>query len=747
MRLSKIFRPINLVRAIGLAILAGFVMLRLTDPQPIRDLRLAVFDAYQQIKPRESTPQPVTIVDIDERSLREIGQWPWARTKIGELIQKLTGNGAAVIALDAVFAEEDRLSPDWIARDNTRLPEQITEALKKLPTNDSIMADIMRNSRVVLGQTSVREVQDNSGAVREIIDTPHVVIGTNAQPDLSKYPIRNFPELVENMPALEEAASGRGLFSVEPDPDGIIRRVPLIALVKGKLRTGLAFEALRIATGSDSIAIRTSGAGIEGVNVAGQFVKSDINGKVWPYFSWPDSSRYVPAATVLNGQADPSRIAGHIILVGSSAVGLEDYRPIPLGTRVPGVEVHGQVIENILTDTLLSRGLRAILYEISAAIFAGFLIVLIAYRTGAAYAALILVVMLTIMIAGSWWSFSSQRLLFDATWPAMTLIGISVFGGIANYIREERQRQQIQGAFGQYLSPAVVDQLSENPDQLVLGGESRVLSVLFTDVRGFTTISESYRDNPQGLTKLMNEFLTVLSQPILDNNGTIDKYMGDAIMAFWNAPLEELNHAKKACQAALEMITETKTLNDRQRSEIDEAAGQTYNEINVGIGINTGMCVVGNMGSRSRFDYTALGDTVNLASRLEGQSKPYGLSIVIGEETAKEVGDTFATFEIDLIRVKGKNEPARIYCLAGDEKFASNDEFLAFRALNKTMITAYRNRQWEQAFEALEKMEDLGEKLGLTLEDYVFIYETRIAEFRANPPGANWDGVYVASSK
>lgn len=733
---------LNIVRLLGLLLLVAMVQIRLQDPDFLRNFRFQVFDYYQRIQPREYVPQPVTIIDLDEKSLSEVGQWPWPRTKVAQLIDNLGNTGAASIAFDVVFSELDRLSPALVANDNTSLPEDIREKLKQLPSNELAMADAIRRHRVVMGQTSVRSRDYTTEDEREVTDAPHAKIGEDPTPFLD-----NFPALLQNLPELEEAATGRGVFSIDPDTDGIVRHVPLVLLVDGKIRPSLSLEALRVAFGEDSIAIRTGVAGVEGIIVAGALVDTDEYAKVWPYFSTSQRERYISASDIIYGRADPNRIANHIILVGTSAVGLEDYRPIPLGMQVPGVEVHAQVIENILSDTLLSRSPRAILFELIATFFAGLVIIVLGYRLGAAGSTLIALGMIGLAIAHSWWSFSNQRILFDVTWALMTLGALSIFGGAANYIREERQRQQIQGAFGQYLSPALVEQLSENPAQLVLGGESRELSVLFTDVRGFTTISESYRENPQGLTRLMNEFLTVLSQPILRYEGTIDKYMGDAIMAFWNAPLNDPMHAERCCRAALEMIQAVEDLNEKRLHEIDENSDETYHKIKVGIGVNTGLCVVGNMGSDLRFDYTALGDTVNLASRLEGQSKPYGLPIVMGDATAMEISDRFATFEIDLIRVKGKNEPARIHCLAGDETLAGSDDFKAFRAVNKTMITAYRSRDWDSAFEALEMVEELGEKLSIPVSDYIFIYEARIVEFRDNPPGRDWDGVYTATSK
>jgi adenylate cyclase len=281
----------------------------------------------------------------------------------------------------------------------------------------------------------------------------------------------------------------------------------------------------------------------------------------------------------------------------------------------------------------------------------------------------------------------------------------------------------------------------------VLGGETRELTLLFTDVRGFTTISESFKTNPQGLTKLMNRFLTALSKAILDRDGTIDKYMGDAIMAFWNAPVDLPDHAMRACRAALDMLKTVEDLNAQSRQEAEQNPGERVHEIKIGVGINSGQCVVGNMGSDMRFDYTALGDTVNLASRLEGQSKPYGVGVILGDTTASVVADVLAVIEIDLLRVKGKNEPERIHTLLGLEDMMADSTFQSLKQANRSMLDLYRSRQWDAAAAALAQIGPLAKRLGADLEHYVELYEARIADFRANPPEAGWDGVYVATSK
>lgn len=733
---------------IGFMLLFLFLVIRIWNENsanafsPVSNLRNQSFDYYQKLKPRDYTPQPVRIIDIDEESLQKIGQWPWPRTTIANMIENLGQAGAVVIGFDIVFAERDRLSPVEIAKAKTNLSKGMQAELGKLPDNEIAMRDAMRRTQVVLGETSVRNAEDRIVEGRPIRDVSFAQLGEDPRRHLPQ-----FSNLVQNLEILNEAASGFGVFSVDQDPDGIIRRVPLIVKIQDKIRLALGAESLRVATGGDSFATKTNINGLQSIVLAGKEISTDRKGNIWPYFSTMVADRYIPASNIIERSFDPKKVNGHIVLVGTSAVGLEDYRSVPIGTRVPGVEIHAQIIENLLTDKTLHRPFYALAYELAAVALMGLLIIIAVPLLGAVWSGLLAIGTIAAIASISWYSFSQQLMLVDATWPILSTALIFIAMAMSNYIQEERNKQQIKSAFGQYLSPALVNRLSENPEQLSLGGSTRELTVLFTDVRGFTALAESYRDQPEGLTSLMNTFLTELSNPILKRDGTIDKYMGDAVMAFWNAPFDVDAHPEKACRAALDMIASIDALNVSRRTEAIETSKSDFQDIRVGIGINTGPCVVGNMGSENRFDYTALGDTVNIASRLEGQSKPYGLPIVIGPETAENTSKTFAVFEIDLIKVKGKSQPIKIYALAGDEILAQSSDFVEFRALNSGMIASFRAQDWEAAFEILDLLEELGEKLKLPVEEYLLIYRSRITEFIDNPPGANWDGVYSALSK
>jgi adenylate cyclase len=314
----------------------------------------------------------------------------------------------------------------------------------------------------------------------------------------------------------------------------------------------------------------------------------------------------------------------------------------------------------------------------------------------------------------------------------------------ASFVREQAQRRQIRSAFAQYMSPVLVEQLAQAPEKLVLGGEQREMTIMFSDVRGFTTISETYKNDPQGLTRLMNRFLTPLTNAILARKGTIDKYMGDAIMAFWNAPLDDKEHQLNACEAALDMLERVDTLNQEREREAQEQS-RPFIPLNVGVGLNTGTCVVGNMGSDLRFDYSVLGDSVNLASRLEGQSKEYGFPIIVGSRTAMAVKDHFAILELDFIMVKGKKEPEVIYAIAGREDVAQSERFQHLRNLTVEMLACYRNRDWDGALEAIERGRKTDEANSL---EYLYnLYEARLVNYQKDPPPDDWNGAYQLLTK
>jgi adenylate cyclase len=740
-RLKKIRRwfgrKFGYARLVCLALLIGAAALRIADFAPIEELRVRTFDTFQRIDPRVKTARPVTIVDIDEKSLAKFGQWPWPRTRIADMIVNLTQLGAVVIAFDVVFAEPDRLNPDAAAETMRYLDEATRSKLRALPSNDQIFADAARRSRVVLGETGLAQVMTELDSTLPV--TGFAMLGEDPEPFMF-----DFPGLLRNVHVLEVAAAGRGLITINPERDGIIRRVPMMLRAQGTTMPSLSFEILRVLSSSPTILIKSDRAGIKSVGVRGLELPTNRNGQLWVHYAHNDPSIYVSAADVLDGSVAPDKIARKLVLIGTSAVGLSDIKTTPVSAAMPGVEIHAQVLEAALTKSLLAQPPYGPLLEFGAALILGILVIAFAPKFGPVTLVVVGALFATLLVGTSWYYYTQHRLLIDFTYPLMSTTAIYLTLIFSSFVREQAQRRQIRSAFGQYLSPALVEQLAQSPEKLQLGGEEREMTIMFSDVRGFTTISESYKSDPQGLTALMNRFLTPLTNAILARKGTIDKYMGDAIMAFWNAPLDDREHQVNACEAALDMLEQIDVLN-KERAIEAENGGHRYIPINVGVGLNTGTCVVGNMGSNLRFDYSVLGDSVNLASRLEGQSKEYGFPIIVGSRTALAVKDKFAILELDFIMVKGKKEPEVIYAIAGREDTAHSGRFQRLRNLTIEMLACYRNRDWEGALAAIERgrrTDDAG-----ALELLYNLYETRILGYRENPPPEDWNGAFALLTK
>ncbi len=731
-------RRFGYARAICLLLLIGFAALRVADPAPIQELRVRTFDNFQVIAPRAKTIRPVTIVDIDEKSLADpmLGQWPWPRTRLAEIVTRLTQLGAAVIAFDVVFAEPDRLNPAIAADTFPGLDEATRDKLRALPSNDQMLADALVGSRVVLGESGGPDVHAS-------LDKTLPVTGFGMVGEPQQFMV-SFPGLLRNVPVLEHAAAGRGLFTIRAERDGIVRRVPMIMRAQDVIMPSLSFEMLRVASRSDTIFIKADQSGILGLGLRGFQIPTDRNGQIWIRYARRDPSIYVSAIDVLEGRAPPEKIAGKLVLIGPSAIGLNDIKTTPVSPVMPGVEVHAQVLEGALTGATLRLPTWGITAEFGAALLLGLLVIVFAPRLGAVTLIVLGALFASVLIGISWYSYTQHQLLLDFTYPLLSTTAIYLTLTFASFVREQSQRRQIRSAFGQYLSPALVEQLAQSPEKLVLGGEEREITIMFSDVRGFTSISESYKHDPQGLTQLMNRFLTPLTNAIIGRKGYVDKYMGDAIMAFWNAPHEDSDHQVNACAAALDMLERIDAVNAAREQEAKDG-GHVYIPLKVGIGLNTGTGVVGNMGSDLKFNYSALGDSVNLASRLEGQTKEYGFPIIVGSSTAMAVKDRFAIIELDFIMVKGKSEPEVIYAIAGREEIMHSEHFQRLRNLTIEMLAAYRSQDWEEALAAIARGRRSDE--AYTLARLYDLYEARIHDYQANPPAEDWSGAHALLTK
>jgi adenylate cyclase len=728
-------------RLIALALLGVLLAVYRADPAPIEILRVKLFDLLQAVQPRQVTQRPVTIVDIDEASLAEIGQWPWPRSTLARLVETLTAGGAVVVAFDVVFPESDRMNPAAVAETLGGLDPDTRRRLVDLPSNDQRFAQAIGNGRVVLGRGGAgapRQYPSNVPLRKTI-----VVKRAAGAPGPEAFVVRA-PALIRNIPVVEQAAAGHGLVSLFPEADGVVRRVPAVMEHAGDLYPALAVEMLRVALRGSAILVEIDGAGVSAVRLSKQIgLPTDRNGRVWPHFSKYDLDKYVPAKDVLAGTVDPARIRDRLIVVGTSAFGLHDIRSTPVERAMPGVEVHAQIIENALTGGFLSRPNFINAPEFGLLLFGGLLMIWMVPRMGARWSLVLFCLVAGGAFAVSWYLFSRERVLFDIGYSILAMLVLYTFLTYSGYASEEASRRRVRTAFAHYLSPAMVEKLAEDPSQLRLGGETRPMSILFCDVRGFTSISEGFKNDPEGLTGLINKLLTPLTAIILDRRGTVDKYMGDCIMAFWNAPLDDPDHARHACFAALEMQAAMAPLNERLAAEA-AAGGRTHVPLAIGIGINSGEVVVGNMGSDQRFDYSVLGDDVNLASRLEGQSKVYGVGIVVGERTGAAAAD-LALLELDLIRVKGKREAARIFTVVGDETTRTGNAFPGLAEVHARMLAAYRRQQWDEVRSALtlcrQRMDDFD------LAGLYDLYERRVGEYERTPPEPGWDGVYIAATK
>ncbi|HJM51092.1 MAG TPA: CHASE2 domain-containing protein, partial [Alphaproteobacteria bacterium] len=731
-------------RGIALILLLVLGVVRSIDPEVVQVWRAKAFDQYQIIQPRElppgGLPNGVTIVDIDEASIEELGQWPWPRTMLARMVDNLMKMGAIVVGFDVFFVEPDRMSPDKFATSVSGLKPELAKQLKRLPSNDRVFALALRQGRVVLGQSGY---QSKIGEGKLPKGTPSGFKGPNPREVIFR-----MPGLVRNIPILEKFASGRGMVTLKPESDGVARRVPAIIGVEKQIYPALVIEMLRVAAGRSTYLVRSKedlGSGkvlVQDIVISKGFeIPTDPGGRIPVYYRPYDKNLYLSAKDVINGTAPLDRVKGNFILVGTSAAGLLDIWTSPIDAALPGVEVHANLLETILTQNYLKRPIDSAGVEIVMALVAGLAMIMLVPTIGAAWTLGLLVVLFAGLTGYSWYEYSEKLTLVDVTYPSASTFALYLLLTYTSYAKTMAEKKQMRGAFSQYLSPALVEQLADEPDRLTLGGEMKDLTLLFADIRGFTTISEQFKSDPTGLTNLINRFLTPMTDMILSRQGTIDKYMGDCIMAFWNAPLDDGRHPQHACDSALSMFSALEGLNEEIKAE-REAANEPFFPINIGIGLNTGECCVGNMGSAQRFDYSVLGDAVNLAARLEGQSKTYGVGIVIGDLT-QQAAPEYASVELDLLAVKGKSEAVRIFALLGDAEMAQSPEFQDFKAKHDIMIATYRSQDWEGTRKLFAEHRQLEGSLDVLYD----LYEERMVEYELNPPGDDWDGVFVATSK
>lgn len=734
MRILQTFSKLSLISLILLIC----VSLKLFEPAFVTTLQLKWFDVYQAAKPRAYEDLPVKIIDIDEASLAKIGQWPWPRTQVAELIVALGEAGAAAIVMDIVFAEPDRTSPVHMQQIWQLNAESMPSGL---PDHDDVLAREMAKWPVVVGsilhQTISGESKSKSG---------FAYVGGNPEQHITE-----FAGVVPNLPMLEAAAAGNGMLNSDPDADGVLRKVPLLFRIGNRLYPSLAVEALRVAQGAGSLIIKSANVdgdenadAIVAMKIGALEVPTDANGKFWLYYDHSRTARYIPAWQVMAGAVDDASLAGKIVMIGTSAPGLKDLRATPLDASIAGVEVHAQLVEQVLQGISLHRPDWSKGVEVLLVVIAGLFALWMSTRFGAIVSAIGLLSGLLAVGMASWQAFDQYQFLIDpiTAWFAMLLVYFAAT--VWRFAQTERDKSKIRSTFGLYVSKDLVDELAANPDKIKLGGEKKDVTVMFCDIRSFSAISEALE--PQQLTHFMNHYLTPMTDIIMQSGGTIDKYMGDAIMAIWNAPLDIENHPEKAALAALAMRSKLAELN-AMWAEDPVIASKINLPLAFGIGLNSGECSVGNMGSTQRFEYSVLGHHVDLASRLEGMSKYYGVDIIISERTHGRADD-IAAILLDVIRVKGKQEKVRIYAVLADASLNQNERFQDLLAANQSMLEAYWQRDWLVALAHLTECQAITTDIPLHQLDRLYaLYAERIETYTNTPPADDWDGAFHADFK
>ena len=747
-----------------LGVLLFGIILQLTQPFAVEFTRNLVFDQYNRWQPRDEQGSPVVFIDIDEDSLSKIGQFPWPRSVFADLVDKMTGYGAAAIAFDILFTEADRTAPSEILpiwqNLRTDTSAQDWEALRRtiasqITSPDDAFARAMQNAPVVMATMMNDEVAT--------LPAPKTGVAVRAQGagERTLDPLRGLPSsrfAIANRQVLEESAIGLGSINARIDDDGIIRRASLLFRAGEHIFPSLSLESLRVAQRAGSIALRasdvrgegsyTSGFGLSRLKVGQIIAPIEPDGSMRLYYAPSEAIETISAHRLLEADFDATRLAGKIAFIGTSAAGLKDIRATPLNQATPGVEVHIQTVQQLISGTYLKRPVWVQINEAAATLLVGLMIIIMVQRFSIVPGILLFFTALGLGAALSWQQFSTQLLLIDPATPGLSVFATFLVAAFLHFLETARERREVRNAFQYYLAPDMVEQIASDPDKLQLGGETRSLTILFCDIRGFTTISEAFADAPEKLTHVINIFLTGLSTVIQNRAGTIDKYIGDNIMAFWNAPALVENHAYEACCTTLGMRDALVEVN--QKLHDDPFLDGFDGEIRVGIGLNTGDTLVGNIGSDQRFNYSVMGDTVNIASRLEGQTKDYGVTILIGEGTYRDAQASIdagaaplAFLELDLIALKGKELPERIYAILGDATYARSADYRDLLAAQDALLTSYRSQDWDAAQKSAEALKQRFTEL----TNYYQMLIERIAAYRQNPPGADWDGHYIALSK
>jgi len=736
--LKKIFKNDKfLLLAIGLCMSLLMAVLYVMQPGILRFLDYKIYDQHLRRNHSTKTSGIPVIVDIDEKSLSALGQWPWPRYRVALLLEKIRMAGALSIGMDVVLAEPDRTSPALL-KSQIKKELQVDVSFQGLPKaledHDALLASVLTGKPYVLGfyfSFSKAEADQQKQTGDCFIKPAQVALLSSPGSLPPDQALHSAFGAVCPLPVLAAAATATGFFNATPDPDGILRRVALLINYNGEIYPSLALSTLMQATGDPGVLLKLGPQGTESMRYAGSVIPVDRAGQMLVnYRGGGGMFPYISAVDIMEGKADPALLQGKIAFIGTSAAGLKDLRATPFTPVYPGVETHATILDNILTQDFISIPDYAPAVELTAILLSGIAITLLVAWARAIWIVVPLVGMAFGMWEGTSYLMSNLRVYISPLYSYIILAANFALLTLMKFWREEKQKKFIHGAFSHYLAPAVIKQIYDSPESLSLQGQEKEVTVMFSDVRGFTTMSEKL--TPTQVTDLLHDYLTPMTRVITQNMGTLDKFIGDAIMAFWNAPLDVPDHQKKALSSALQMFEHLQTLN----VGFQEKFGLS---IKIGVGLHCGRVRVGNMGSADLFDYTLIGDNVNLTSRLESLTKYYGQILLVSEAMVEACGEAYAYLEMDCVRVKGKSKPITIYTAMTHAQATERAGEITRHNEALALYKAMRFAEAEAAFKALKELTGNEALYGM--------YAERCQTLIEHPPADGWDGVYTHTSK
>jgi len=706
--------PLKISIALVILALVAFFL----DPNFLRFMELKALDLRMVSRGPLPTSGQVVIATVDEKSLSEIGRWPWSRSMTAKLVDSLKEYGAKAVGFDIVFAE----------------PEQSTG-----PSADAILAKSVKDAKnVSLGyffHTSMKDVEFLS---EEYINASGSLIAGSMYSMVrvkghdGNYNLIKAHAPVPSIKEIAESGENSGYFNAFPDPDGVIRWSPLVIKFQDNFYYSLPIALLMQYLDYPMIVLNMAEFGVDGITLGDLRIPTDESGRLLINYLGPAKTfPHYSISDLIAGRISPDLVKDKIVVVGATATGIYDLRVTPFSPVYPGVELHATVVENILQGNFLEQSAWTTFIDICGIIVFGMIIGITIPRLKALQGILLVMVLLGGFVAGNTIIFAKYNTWLNMVYPVLTMMTIYLVITVYRYFTEEREKKKIRGAFQYYLTASVINELLKDPTKLKLGGDKKDLTVMFSDIRGFTTISEKL--TPEELVHLLNEYLTAMTDIVFKYEGLLDKYIGDAIMAVFGAPVDQPDHALRSCRTALEMMATLKGLQQKWAAE-----GRPF--VDIGVGINSGDMVVGNMGSNMRFDYTVMGDNVNLSSRLEGINKEYGTHIVISEFTYEVVKEEVFCRELDAVRVKGKKLPVKIYELICERKDAAEHEEYIGRF--HAGLAHYKAARWDEGIAAFKSVLEIRPD-----DPPAKLYIQRCQDLKENPPEGEGDGVFTMTRK